>query len=135
VIFKDGSEKEVNIIEVGASEIKYKRCNDQNSPIYSVLKAKVFSIKYPNGEKDFFNYNNDQAEKSSEGKSQLVALLLCIFLGGLGIHRFYLGHYVMGVVYLFTAGLCGLGWIIDTILILTGDLKPKNGDYTSKLEL
>jgi TM2 domain-containing membrane protein YozV len=133
ITFKDGSEKEVKVIEVSTSEIKYKRCNDSNSPIYSVSKDKVFSLKYPNGEKDLFNNYKAQSETSSEGKSQLIALLLCIFLGGFGIHRFYLGHPVMGVIYLLTAGLCGVGWLIDIILILTGDLKPKDGDYDSKL--
>jgi TM2 domain-containing membrane protein YozV len=133
ITFKDGSEKEVKVIEVGTSEIKYKRCNDQNSPIYSVSKQKIFSLKYPNGEKDLFNDYKAQSETSTEGKSQLIALLLCIFLGGLGIHRFYLGHHVMGVIYLLTAGLCGVGWLIDIFLILSGDLKPKNGDYNSKL--
>lgn len=134
ITFKDGSEKEVKIIEVSTSEVKYKRCNDPNSPIYSVSKDKVLSLKYPNGDKDIFNDKQAQSETSSEGKSQLIALLLCIFLGGLGIHRFYLGHHVMGVIYLLTGGLCGIGWLIDMFLILTGGLKPKNGDdYNPKL--
>ena len=79
ITFKDGSEKEVKVIEVSTAEIKYKRCNDSNSPIYSVSKDKVFSLKYPNGEKDLFNDYKAQSETSSEGKSQLIALLLCIF--------------------------------------------------------
>lgn len=63
---------------------------------------------------------------SSAGKSQIVALLLCIFLGLLGIHRFYLGYTGMGVLYLFTAGLLGIGWLIDVILlIIPGGLTPK----------
>lgn len=67
------------------------------------------------------------------GKSQLVALLLCIFLGGLGIHRFYLGYTTIGIIQLFTAGGCGVWALIDLIRIITGDLKPKNGDYTETL--
>ena len=60
------------------------------------------------------------------GKSQLIALLLCIFLGGLGIHRFYLGYTGMGLIYLFTVGLFGIGWLIDTILlIIPNGLTPK----------
>ena len=60
------------------------------------------------------------------GKSQIVALLLCIFLGGLGIHRFYLGYTGMGLLYLFTVGLFGIGWLIDTILlIIPNGLTPK----------
>ncbi|MEO5643525.1 MAG: TM2 domain-containing protein [Bacteroidia bacterium] len=66
------------------------------------------------------------AAAASGGKSQIVALLLCIFLGPLGIHRFYLGYTGMGILYLFTAGLFGIGWIIDIILlIIPNGLTPK----------
>lgn len=69
----------------------------------------------------------------SSGKSQMTAILLCFFVGIIGIHRFYLGDTTGGLIQLFTAGLCGIWTLIDFIRILTGDLKPKNGDYTSKL--
>lgn len=42
-------------------------------------------------------------------KSKTTALLLCIFLGGLGVHRFYVGKGGTGILYLFTAGLFGIG--------------------------
>jgi TM2 domain-containing membrane protein YozV len=63
----------------------------------------------------------------------LIALLICFFVGGLGIHRFYLGYTWQGVVQLLTLGGCGIWALIDLIRIITGDLKPKNGDYTDKL--
>ncbi|MEZ4918190.1 MAG: TM2 domain-containing protein [Saprospiraceae bacterium] len=63
---------------------------------------------------------------TASGRSQLVALLLCIFVGGLGIHRFYLGYTGLGILYLFTAGLFGIGWFIDLIrLIIPNGLTPK----------
>ncbi|MBK7695313.1 MAG: TM2 domain-containing protein [Saprospiraceae bacterium] len=62
-----------------------------------------------------------------------MALLLCFFLGGLGIHRFYLGYTTIGIIQLLTAGGCGIWALIDLIRIITGDLKPKDGDYTEKL--
>ena len=71
--------------------------------------------------------------KDNEGKSQLVALLLCIFVGSLGIHRFYLGYTEIGIIQLLTAGGCGIWALIDLIRIAMGDLKPKNGDYAKKL--
>ena len=78
--------------------------------------------------------NNNRKKKESGGsKSQLIALILCIFLGGLGIHRFYLGYTGIGIIQLLTAGGCGLWWLIDLIRIITGDLKPKGGDYDEKL--
>jgi len=60
-------------------------------------------------------------------KSQLVALLLVIFVGYLGIHRFYLGYTTYGIIQLLTAGGCGIWALIDLIRIITGDLKPADG--------
>ena len=65
----------------------------------------------------------------SSGKSQLVAGLLCFFLGGLGIHRFYLGYIGIGVIQLLTGGLFGIWTLIDLIRIIIGSLQPKNGKY------
>lgn len=67
------------------------------------------------------------------GKSQLVALLLAIFVGGIGIHRFYLGYTGIGVIQLLTAGGCGIWALIDLIRIITGDLQPKIGKYSKEL--
>ncbi len=69
----------------------------------------------------------------SKGKSQLIALILAIALGGLGIHRFYLGYTGIGVAQLLTAGGCGVWAIIDIVRIITGDLQPKDGKYTETL--
>lgn len=60
-------------------------------------------------------------------KSWIVTLLLCIFLGEFGIHRFYAGKIVTGLVYLFTGGLFGVGWIIDIIFIVCKRFKDKAG--------
>ncbi len=74
-----------------------------------------------------------KAEKSKApagGKSQLVALLLCIIVGVFGIHRFYLGYIGIGVLMLLTGGCCGILALIDLIRIITGDLQPMNGGYS-----
>lgn len=60
-------------------------------------------------------------------KDWLVALLLSIFLGVLGVDRFYLGHVGLGLLKLFTAGGCGIWWLIDIILIATGSLRDSRG--------
>lgn len=54
-------------------------------------------------------------------KSRSVALMLAIFLGWLGAHHFYTGKTVKGVLYLFTFGLLGIGWIIDIFQIAGGN--------------
>lgn len=69
------------------------------------------------------------APEGKGGKSQILALILCIFVGGLGIHRFYLGYTWQGVVQLLTGGGCGIWTLIDLIRICTGDLQPKGGKY------
>lgn len=46
-------------------------------------------------------------------KSKGTAYLLWFFLGGLGVHKFYLGKFGMGILYLFTFGIFGIGWLID----------------------
>jgi TM2 domain-containing membrane protein YozV len=71
----------------------------------------------------------DQATKST-GKSWIATLLLCIFLGTLGIHRFYLGYTWQGIVQLLTLGGFGIWVLIDFIRIIIRDLQPKNGHYT-----
>lgn len=70
---------------------------------------------------------------SMGGDDQLVALILVIMLGGLGIHRFYLGYIGIGIIQLLTLGGCGIWWLIDMIRIITGDLQPKNGVYEETL--
>ncbi len=60
-------------------------------------------------------------------RSFLVALLLSIFLGSLGVDRFYLGSIGLGILKLITAGGCGIWYIIDIILIATGKVRDANG--------
>lgn len=52
-------------------------------------------------------------------KSKWVALILCVLLGFFGAHKFYEGKAGMGILYIFTAGLFGIGVIVDFITILT----------------
>ncbi|MCO6495869.1 MAG: TM2 domain-containing protein [Bacteroidetes bacterium] len=74
--------------------------------------------------------DNSNTESSPNDRSFVITILLWLFLGTLGLHRFYLGHIGIGILYLLTGGLCGFGWLIDGILLLTKQLKPKNGNYT-----
>lgn len=51
-------------------------------------------------------------------KNKWVAFFLCLFFGGFGIHKFYEGKILMGILYLCTGGICGIGWVIDLIKLL-----------------
>jgi TM2 domain-containing membrane protein YozV len=65
-------------------------------------------------------------------KSWMVALLLSIFLGGLGVDRFYLGYMGLGVAKLLTCGGCGVWSIIDLIMIAMDKLPDANGQPLAK---
>jgi TM2 domain-containing membrane protein YozV len=60
-------------------------------------------------------------------KSWLATLLLSIFLGELGIDRFYLGKVGTGILKLITLGGFGIWWIIDIILTIAGAATDKQG--------
>ena len=59
-------------------------------------------------------------------KDWLVTLLLCIFLGGIGVHRFYAGK--IGTLQLITLGGCGIWTLVDLIMIITGSFTDKDGN-------
>lgn len=56
-------------------------------------------------------------EKRVKEVNKWTALILCIFLGYFGVHKFYEGNTGMGILYLLTVGLFGIGWIVDIIII------------------
>jgi TM2 domain-containing membrane protein YozV len=58
-------------------------------------------------------------------KSRLVALLFCILLGFLGVHRFYVGKIGTGILMLVTLGGLGIWQLIDLILIAVGSFRDK----------
>lgn len=69
-----------------------------------------------------------QKKKVQTGdKNWLVTCLLVAFMGTLGIHRFYTGYTLIGVLQLFTLGGCGIWAIIDYIMIMLDNYKDSNG--------
>ncbi len=71
----------------------------------------------------------DKAPSNSEpsDKDFITTLLICVFLGGLGVHRFFVDKMGTGVLMLVTLGGLGLWWIIDIILIVTGSFEDSEG--------
>ena len=60
-------------------------------------------------------------------KSRLVALLLCFFIGVIGIHRFYVGKVGTGVLMILTLGALGIWALVDLIIIAVGSFRDKEG--------
>lgn len=76
------------------------------------------------------NNNNNNVSSSAavaggvvrgKPKSKWVAFFLCLLFGYAGIHKFYEGKILGGIIFLCTGGIFGVGWFIDTIALL---LKP-----------
>ena len=67
----------------------------------------------------------DQSGNPVSPSSRLVAFLLCLFLGGLGIHRFYVGKAGTGIAMIFTLGGLGIWALIDLIMIAVGSFRDK----------
>jgi TM2 domain-containing membrane protein YozV len=97
------------------------------------VKKKTETIEIIKGDKIEKTEVTTFSSLASSGKSQVTALILVILIGTLGIHRFYLGYTWQGVVQLLTLGGLGVWALIDLIRIITGDLQPKDGSYSTTL--
>lgn len=75
-----------------------------------------------------YNYNNNvnsgntNVNMNGKVKNKYVSLLLCLFLGVLGAHRFYEGKIATGILWACTGGLFGIGWFIDLLILI---FKPR----------
>ena len=67
------------------------------------------------------------AESGNSRKSFVATLILCILLGGLGVHRFYVGKIGTGILMLLTLGGLGIWILIDIIVIAVGKFKDSSG--------
>ena len=82
---------------------------------------------YKNGEVKQQEYNKYYGRKYMQ-KSWLVTLLLCLFTGTLGVHRFYVGKIGTGILQLLTFGGFGIWTLVDFILIACKKFTDANGD-------
>ncbi len=60
-------------------------------------------------------------------KNRLTALLLCVFAGWLGLHRYYADRIGSGILWFLTFGLLSVGWIYDVVMIATGEFTDSEG--------
>lgn len=68
------------------------------------------------------NQRNYQVQNNLKPKNKWVAFFLCLFFGIFGAHKFYEGKPLLGVLYILTIGLLGIGWFVDLIILL---FKPR----------
>ncbi|HVB73456.1 MAG TPA: TM2 domain-containing protein [Ktedonobacteraceae bacterium] len=83
--------------------------------------------------KDKYGRPLDHQQVMGGDKSWVATTFLCLFLGTLGIHRFYSGHIVSGIFQLLTFGGCGIWAFVDLILIYTDSFKDGNGMPLSRM--
>jgi hypothetical protein len=154
LVYLNGNEIKVVVTEITPTQVKYKKCGMENGPLFTENRTELVFFVNSDGSKTPLSVkpeeksstgniviNNSQQQQQQQqqeikvapttgaNKNFWVAVILWFLLGGLGIHRFYLGHIGMGLLYLFTAGLCGIGWLIDGIMLFTGGLQPRNGRF------
>lgn len=123
-------QEQTNNIEEQSSSIQErtkfcKHCGEK-IPFDAVICIKcgrqVEELKKATDDKVIINNNNNVSVATSGGvivlRNKWVALILCIFLGIFGAHKFYEGKTGMGILYLFTGGLCGIGVIVDFFILL-----------------
>ena len=121
---------------------------DKNSVLRRGVKGAAVSLPIARGE--YIDYVTETVKKLLNGeavedyvapevpagaepqKNWLTTLLLCIFLGGLGVHRYYVGKTGTGILYTLTAGLFGIGYLVDLIKIICGKFTDKNGNLIQR---
>jgi TM2 domain-containing membrane protein YozV len=64
-------------------------------------------------------------------KSFVTTLLLCLFLGSIGVHRFYAGKVGTGILQIITLGGLGIWTLIDLIMIILCKFQDKEGNVIS----
>jgi TM2 domain-containing membrane protein YozV len=67
--------------------------------------------------------------KNKSLKSYAATLILAVLLGIVGGHRFYVGKVGTGLLFLFTVGFFGIGWIIDIFTVAFGNFTDKTGSF------
>ena len=67
-------------------------------------------------------------QQMNSEKDWLITLILSILVGGFGIDRFYTGSVLLGILKLVTLGGLGLWWLIDLIMLVTGNYKDGDGN-------
>lgn len=113
--------------------------DDLDKPVIEVIDSPhVDEASFNQSTNDYTNFNQQgftSYQPAGSSKSRLIALILAVLIGGLGVHRFYVGKIGTGILYLFTGGLFGFGVIYDIIIIAMGTFKDKQGNYVTNWDV
>lgn len=117
----------------GASNNSYNTYNAQGQP-YNQGYNQPYGQPYPQ-QGQYYNtniyVNNAPYYEDLSSRNRIAALIMCFFGGVIGLHRFYTGKIGTGILYLFTGGLFGIGWLIDLITIASGSYRDDHGRLLS----
>lgn len=85
---------------------------------------------YPNGQEAPPPHYYTAYTPTPSQRDKTTAIILCVigFIGVAGLHRFYTGKILSGVLYLLTGGWCGIGTIVDLVMLGAGTFKDENGN-------
>ena len=105
-----------------AAKQAQERANAQASSHASTTTRSTSSYSAPTSHASTAVYSGPKSDKNP-----WVAFFLCMFLGGLGAHRFYAGKKASGIFYIFSFGGFGIGILIDLFSIFSGKFKDDCG--------
>ena len=94
----------------------------ENEPVQASLQSTIPNIIINNT-----NTNTNNGGINSKPRSKIVTLILCIFFGWAGLHRFYSGNIITALIYMFSFGLLGVGVLLDLLYIIAGTYRDANG--------
>ena len=125
ITLRNGDEIKVKVLEITPLDVKYKKCNMPDGPLYIVKKADVFMIKYPNGTKEVFKaepvYNSVP--------NQYQELPQNTYKGPKKMNPYAVASFVLGILGIWP--LTGLGSLLAIIFgsIALAQIKERPGKY------
>lgn len=102
-----------------------------NDAVYCPKCGKQLIANNSNTDSPNDSTNNEpchSCEHTGLNEQWLITILLCFFVGSLGIHRFYNGKIATGVIQILTLGGFGIWLIVDLILIVTQNFTDRQGN-------
>ena len=104
--------------EISENAVVCPKCGAATDKFHENTAQAQPNIVINNSNSNVNTNTNIQGARYGRPKNKWVAFVLCLLFGIVGAHKFYEGRIGMGVLYLFTGGLLGIGWLVDCITLL-----------------